>query len=1418
MASSLRLLSLALAATFAAIAAAVPAGDVEVLREAEGGLELRWRPGDGPARLHRLALPAGTRLALLPTPGAVALRESVTARAPGWVGRVRFQDLVLDPAAVPAPARRRPFDLRLAFVEDTTGDAASPPAVASEGELRARALAPTSTPILDRALRADLDLGPAATDARGAPGDGGLLGATALNPRTARALAARAATDRLAWPSPPLLAPARGQLWRRLAAPAKSAVGGGPRRAPDLPRSDAPAGLEGGRVKILVDRDGVYRITHAQVAALGVDLGNVPLADLRVTNRGAAHAPREVAIHVVDGDGDGLFSPPDVVELWGAALTDDHVENLWQNGDYTDVNAYFLDALPGTRLRMAERSGAPDSGYPRAADFLETAHAERNDIFLANHQVGTLNVDHFYWCPYLRWTSSSGAVERTEGIDLPGLVAGSARGAAVRVHLLGRFGSDTDSPDHRSEIDVGGTTVSTRDGDGNYVEEHGVALSAAALTARTDVTVRLPGPPAGASEYRFYLDWIEIDYPRAFAAVEGRLDFTHATGASVVVTGLLSDDVVALDVTDPINPVRLTGLAPAGGQVEVDLDGTGDLQVAVASFPGAPPLQPKAIEWVPDPGLRDPTLAVDLLVVGPRAWLEPPLPALQRYVAHRQGEGLRVLTVTTEAMIDELSEGIFTPFALGVVDRDLDGVPPDLPDTPGLLELAATTWATPPRWCLLLGDATNDLKDDLAGLSIGHGDCLEVTDSCGFNETAWVQHVPTRLYDNPFDQVFLGYYASDALLSMVVGPDAIPDVNVGRLPARTAAQVEAMLDKIVAYEQQRGAPPAWAARVITSADEIDPMVPLEQELERAQDDAVAAHVPAAYPRSSAYYNRPPYSGTDQLSWTADFLGAWADPAASAGVLSFVGHGNTFAWSNDGLFEVRGARCRNDVRDALTGPTVPTPVVYNADCITGGFMHQVGPSLLEEMVRAPEGGAIAAFGPTGITDLVRARGALDAFYAAVYGADGRGLRLGDVILRVQVNLADQLAQDELFNNALLGDPSMQLLVPFAPPAATLRGTPGDGLADLDWDSTTPPADTTTLYRSDSGPAGPWSVVATGLTGLVHQDAGLENGRLYHYALEPVKGGWPGRWSNRVAVRPCSPLPPEPPGPLTAFEGDCTGELALFWDPSPTANLQGYVVRVFRGLSTSGVPEQQFVAASGFSIVPGLVPFRTYTFQVTALSWCDLESVPTNTAVQRCVCPLTLRPPAFVRDLRARRVGDDIVLTWSDVTADISGAPLVPSGYVVHRSTDPAFLASAATEVGRVPTPGLTDPGRGVQGGPVLEVWAVAAESASGERGGLGHDFPQPVRALLREPVGSQYRLSWRATTHDILGDETALGPRDPAPLGWYHVYAAATPLRRDNLAGLTPVTVPGDTTELLIDQAQGAFHFVVAEDVHGNLSP
>jgi hypothetical protein len=111
---------------------------------------------------------------------------------------------------------------------------------------------------------------------------------------------------------------------------------------------------------------------------------------------------------------------------------------------------------------------------------------------------------------------------------------------------------------------------------------------------------------------------------------------------------------------------------------------------------------------------------------------------------------------------------------------------------PELLGYAEAVWSEPPQMVLLAGN--------------GHTDYLGVFS----NE---VNHLPPLLR-----QTCDGLFAADELLADT-GGDELPDVAIGRLPARTAEELAAMIAKIKAYEADAEA--AWRNQWIFANDQAD---------------------------------------------------------------------------------------------------------------------------------------------------------------------------------------------------------------------------------------------------------------------------------------------------------------------------------------------------------------------------------------------------------------------------------------------------------------------------------------------------------------------------------------------------------------------------------------------------------------------
>ena len=138
-------------------------------------------------------------------------------------------------------------------------------------------------------------------------------------------------------------------------------------------------------------------------------------------------------------------------------------------------------------------------------------------------------------------------------------------------------------------------------------------------------------------------------------------------------------------------------------------------------------------------------------------------------MARRKAEGWRVQLVDLADVYDERGFG----------DKSADAVR-------DFIQAARATWRVPPRFVLLVGDATFDPRNFL-----GLGD---------------FDFAPTRLIDTATMETASDDWFVDADL------DGVPELAIGRWPVRTADQAAAVVAKTLGYAGDRGHRPGCSVR------------------------------------------------------------------------------------------------------------------------------------------------------------------------------------------------------------------------------------------------------------------------------------------------------------------------------------------------------------------------------------------------------------------------------------------------------------------------------------------------------------------------------------------------------------------------------------------------------------------------------
>jgi len=242
-----------------------------------------------------------------------------------------------------------------------------------------------------------------------------------------------------------------------------------------------------------------------------------------------------------------------------------------------------------------------------------------------------------------------------------------------------------------------------------------------------------------------------------------------------------------------------------------------------------------------------------------------------------------------------------------------------------------------------------------------------------------------------------GRTPSENLFADVDG-DGLPDVAIGRLPVQTDEEANAMVAKIA---RQASAVAAHRGRHVLVADNQIPGDP--------NFTAEAQVTIAALPRGAAATLSEISTGVGAAQ--AQML---AGLSAGAQVLHYFGHGGPTIWADEQVLSV------TDVPDLVS---IPEAVVFTWSCQSSYYTYFYGPSVNEALLLLPTGGALAAFGPSGVSNSIDQ----EALYRALYAeAADPGVSLGVAIQRAKRRAHGAPGGANVvtgFN--LLGDPALRL---------------------------------------------------------------------------------------------------------------------------------------------------------------------------------------------------------------------------------------------------------------------------------------------------------------------------------------------------------------------------------------------------------
>jgi hypothetical protein len=530
----------------------------------------------------------------------------------------------------------------------------------------------------------------------------------------------------------------------------------------------------------------------------------------------------------------------------------------------------------------------------------------------------------------------------------------------------------------------------------SYFDTHRT-LDLPALAVRDGAcTLTLTGlsPPSDASPGgtipQLWFDRVRATYDARPRLVDGRLTVANdesgtgpfwtplpdAAGAQDTTAARL----IALRVEDDPETVRLWPIGTnAQGERGIAWSGETGARMRVydtASVPPAPRIVPQTFD---DLGATD--QGADLLIVTHPEFRE----AAERLAVFHRERGLRVRTTEIQQVYNQFNHGEFSPLAIR-----------------SLLAYMMGHWRQgAPAWVILVGDSNSDYK------------------SVARNEVRnWV---PTYTHSVGGEE-----WASDHYLTMVAGDDDFGDFMIGRLSVANREDAATVVDKIIQYAGQPKLGP-WRARLGFVAD--------DGEFPDVVDELRREETPPAFrtrrvflnemPLEDNWYLDPEYVADKHMkvsrAATQGILDALRDGVAC---LTYYGHGSPNIWADERIWF--GGDTENSDNLQLAG-SGHMSFIANMTCNSGAIDYPDPPwniCITEDMMRVPDGGAIACYVPSGPGVTSTHRRMSDALHRVLFDDGVRGLGAATTLAKLRYTL-ERLPREMTLMYLLLGDPAIDL---------------------------------------------------------------------------------------------------------------------------------------------------------------------------------------------------------------------------------------------------------------------------------------------------------------------------------------------------------------------------------------------------------